>query len=83
MNYHVEHHMFPMVPYHRLPELHERIRHDLPRANTSMWEAYVNEVIPTLKRQLRDPEFHVIKQLPAHAKSFNAGLHELGDMNAA
>jgi fatty acid desaturase len=23
MNYHVEHHMFPMVPYYRLPELHE------------------------------------------------------------
>ena len=29
MNYHVEHHMFPMVPYHRLPELHEEIKHDL------------------------------------------------------
>ena len=23
MNYHVEHHMFPMVPYHALPELHK------------------------------------------------------------
>ncbi|TIL77301.1 MAG: fatty acid desaturase, partial [Mesorhizobium sp.] len=23
MNYHVEHHMFPMVPYHALPRLHE------------------------------------------------------------
>ena len=23
MNYHIEHHMFPMVPYHPLPELHE------------------------------------------------------------
>ena len=28
MNYHVEHHMFPMVPYYRLPELHEEIKHD-------------------------------------------------------
>ena len=34
MNYHVEHHMFPMVPYHRLPELHEKIKHDLPAPNT-------------------------------------------------
>ena len=30
MNYHVEHHMFPMVPYHALPELHEEIKHDCP-----------------------------------------------------
>ena len=29
MNYHVEHHMFPMVPFHRLPELHEQIKGDL------------------------------------------------------
>ena len=32
MNYHVEHHMFPMVPYHALPKLHEMIKHDLPGA---------------------------------------------------
>ena len=32
MNYHVEHHMFPMVPYHALPRLHELIKHDLPAA---------------------------------------------------
>jgi fatty acid desaturase len=30
MNYHVEHHMFPMVPYHALPRLHEVIKDDLP-----------------------------------------------------
>jgi fatty acid desaturase len=28
MNYHVEHHMFPMVPYYNLPKLHELIKHD-------------------------------------------------------
>ncbi len=31
MNYHVEHHMFPMVPYHALPRLHEAIKSRLPR----------------------------------------------------
>ena len=25
--YHVEHHMFPMVPYYRLAELHEIMKH--------------------------------------------------------
>ena len=32
MNYHVEHHMFPMVPYHALPELHRGDEGRLPAA---------------------------------------------------
>jgi MocE subfamily Rieske [2Fe-2S] domain protein len=47
MNYHVEHHMFPMVPYHALPRLHDLIKHDLPTPNPSMWHAY-REVWPVL-----------------------------------
>ena len=30
MNYHTEHHMFPTVPYHALPALHEAVKGDLP-----------------------------------------------------
>ena len=37
MNYHVEHHMFPLVPYHALPRLHAaregRLPHALPAAS--------------------------------------------------
>jgi fatty acid desaturase len=40
MNYHVEHHMFPMVPYYRLPELHEEIKHDCAPVYPSLWAAY-------------------------------------------
>ncbi len=29
MPYHVEHHVFPAVPFHRLPDLHRLIREDL------------------------------------------------------
>ena len=32
MNYHVEHHMFPLIPYHALPKLHEEIKARLPDA---------------------------------------------------
>ena len=32
MNYHVEHHIFPMVPYHALPKLHEEIKSQLPES---------------------------------------------------
>ena len=56
MNYHIEHHMFPMVPYHALPALHAKIAHDLPPPNNSISEALA-EVFGALKRQVSDPEY--------------------------
>ena len=69
MNYHVEHHMFPMVPYQRLPELHQRIKDDLPTPNTSILQAY-SEVIPVLIRQLRDQDATLLRELPATARPY-------------
>lgn len=48
MNYHLEHHMFPAVPYHRLPALHGLIADDLPKPAPSMLAAY-REIFPTLR----------------------------------
>lgn len=70
MNYHVEHHMFPMVPYHRLPELHKEIQHDLAAAYPSIWAVY-KEVIPAVLRQLKDPTFYVRRELPPGAAPFH------------
>jgi fatty acid desaturase len=70
MNYHVEHHMFPMVPYYRLPELHREIRHDLAPAYPSMWAAY-REIIPAIFRQLRDQQYYVRRELLPGAAPFN------------
>ena len=55
MNYHVEHHMFPMVPYHALPKLHEAIKADCPPPYPSTLAAY-REIMPALARQLSDPD---------------------------
>lgn len=74
MNYHVEHHMFPMVPYHRLPELHEMIKHDLPEPNPSIFAAYA-EVWPALKRQLRYEDYFLRRDLPATARPYREDLH--------
>jgi fatty acid desaturase len=74
MNYHVEHHMFPMVPYHRLPELHEVMKDDLPKPYSSTIEAY-GEIIPALLRQMKDPEYYVKRHLPASAKPYRPELH--------
>jgi fatty acid desaturase len=73
MNYHVEHHMFPMVPYHALPKLHELIKHDLPTANPSIWHAY-REVFPVLLRQLRYQNEFLKRDLPPTAKPYRQDL---------
>ena len=64
MNYHVEHHMFPMVPYHALPRLYETVKDDCPPAYASTWAAY-REILPALLRQWRDPSYYVRRTLPA------------------
>lgn len=54
MNYHLEHHMYPMVPYHRLPELHEEIRHDCPPPTPGIYSA-LREIVPCLLEQRGNP----------------------------
>jgi fatty acid desaturase len=76
MNYHVEHHMFPMVPYYALPRLHNLLKHDLPRPNPSMWHAY-KEAWPVILRQLRYENFYLKRELPPTAKPYRAELHNL------
>jgi fatty acid desaturase len=72
MNYHVEHHMFPMVPYHALPALHREMLADCPKPYRGFWEAY-REIVPTLLRQLRDPTHFVRRRLPPTARPSQAG----------
>ncbi|GHC50916.1 NADH:ubiquinone reductase (Na(+)-transporting) subunit F [Roseibacillus persicicus] len=67
MNYHLEHHMFPLVPYHQLPKLHQLIKDDCPQPYPSLIAAY-REIIPTVLRQIKDPGYYVKKALPATAR---------------
>ncbi|PZQ97048.1 MAG: fatty acid desaturase [Cereibacter sphaeroides] len=73
MNYHVEHHMFPMVPYHALPRLHEIIKHDLPMPNSSILDAY-REAIPAVLRQAREPDYYFRKPLPPTARPYKEDI---------
>jgi fatty acid desaturase len=67
MNYHVEHHMFPMVPYHAVARLHDELKADMPKPYNGLWEAY-REIIPTLLKQVKDPSYYVKRHLPDTAK---------------
>jgi fatty acid desaturase len=82
MNYHVEHHMFPMVPYHALPKLHEMIKADLPPATPSIWACY-KEMIPVWLRQLRGEDIFLIRELPKTAKPYRPDLHDQTPARAA
>jgi fatty acid desaturase len=73
MNYHIEHHMFPMVPYHALPRLHDMIKHDLPKPNPSILDGY-REMIPAFLRQLRNEDYFLKRELPASAKPYRPDL---------
>lgn len=75
MNYHIEHHMFPMVPYHALPRLHALIKDDLPDASPSIWAAY-KEMWPAVKRQLKYEDYYLRRELPPGAKPYKAEFHD-------
>jgi Na+-transporting NADH:ubiquinone oxidoreductase subunit F len=66
MNYHLEHHMYPSVPYHSLPKLHELVKNDNPTPYRGLLAAW-REIIPTVLRQRRDPTHHVQRVLPPYA----------------
>lgn len=76
MNYHVEHHMFPMVPYHALPRLHALIKDDLPKPNSGFIDGY-REMIPAFLRQLRYEDYFIRRELPPGAKPYRDELHNL------
>ena len=62
---HVEHHMFPMVPYHALPRLHEAVKHDCPKA-LGWWQTW-KLLLPVMIRQVRDPNHYIHQEQPPGA----------------
>ncbi|MEM9342792.1 MAG: fatty acid desaturase family protein [Pseudomonadota bacterium] len=76
MNYHLEHHMFTMVPYYRLPELHELIKHDLPPPDPSILAAF-RRLVPVLLRQLRYQDAVIVPRLPDGAAPYRAAVERL------
>ncbi|WP_308639537.1 fatty acid desaturase family protein [Paenibacillus silvisoli] len=81
MNYHTEHHMFPMVPFHALPKLHEEMKHDCPAARPSLGAA-LKEVIGALRKQKNDPSYVVVKPLPETAIPYRFGPNESNQLRS-
>ncbi len=66
MNYHVEHHMFPAVPFYNLPRLRAAIAADLPPAPHGLVATW-REIFGILKRQKTDPAYCFVPALPGAA----------------
>jgi len=76
MNYHVEHHMFPMVPYHALPQLHAVVQADLPAPSPAILAGY-REMWPAFRRQLANEDYFLRRVLPPTARPYREELHAL------
>lgn len=63
MQYHVEHHMFPAVPFYNLGKLRAAIAHDLPPATHGLWATW-RDIQSILKRQRQDPTYRYVPPLP-------------------
>jgi fatty acid desaturase len=72
MNYHLEHHMFPTLPYHALPSFHREIEGQTPPAYRSTMEAW-REMLPALWRQRKEPLYSARRPLPSDDDPAAAG----------
>ena len=64
MSYHVEHHMFPAVPFYNLPRLRAALAHDLPPAPHGLVATW-REILVILRKQKTDPNYAFVPVLPS------------------
>ena len=62
MQYHIEHHLFPQVPFYNLPKLHEAIKDQLPPPNPSFIAALI-ETIPAIIKQTKNSDYFLPREL--------------------
>jgi fatty acid desaturase len=63
MQYHIEHHMFPAVPFFNLGRLRKAIEHDMPPAPHGLWATW-KEILAIHKKTQTDPNYCYKPPLP-------------------
>lgn len=66
MNYHLEHHLYPAVPYYHLPRLYKELAPQCPPAYQGFLSVFI-EMIPVLLKQRYQPGYHIVRPLPEKA----------------
>ncbi len=72
MNYHIEHHVYPSVPFHALPALNGVIRDQLPQPSPGLLAAHA-EIVRTILAQRRDPSALAVHPLPDEPSGARGG----------
>jgi|TARA_Y100000310_G_C20664445_1_gene806662 fatty acid desaturase len=63
MQYHLEHHMFPGVPFYNLPRLRKAIEHDLPPVTHGLMSTW-RELLQHRQKLRTDPDYRIVPELP-------------------
>lgn len=65
MNNHIEHHLYPQVPFHALPALHQAVRDQLPAPDPGFFRTNWEVAGVALRRSLgKNTKAHSIRQAP-------------------
>ena len=65
MNHHIEHHLYPQVPFYALPALHEALKEQLPKPDPGFWRTNLEVLSVVLRRSLgRNTKARSIRQAP-------------------
>ncbi len=73
LEYHQEHHMFPFVPWHKLPHLHTLLhsdpeRHQMPPPYDGLLAAW-QEIVPAVCKQAFKPDYVPPSRVPGRSRS--------------
>ena len=68
MQYHLEHHMYPAVPFYNLPGLRQALEHDLPPAPHGL-RATWREILAIRDRVREDQNYRFIPEVPGVSRT--------------
>ena len=65
MNHHIEHHLYPQVPFYSLPRLHQAVADQTPKPDPGFWRTNLDLLSVVVRRSLgRDTKAAWIRQAP-------------------
>ena len=75
MNYHIEHHLYPTVPFHALPSLSKKLREQLPEPDPGFFRTNW-EVLKVVARRTfgKNDRSKIIRQAPQNMGQSTKGI---------